>query len=63
METSKSKKPQMALYILLIIVGLVFAFGDFIPNEYVKFGVTIVSLCVGFFGAFATIGQSGSTNE
>ncbi|MDR2921178.1 MAG: hypothetical protein LBV72_17670 [Tannerella sp.] len=63
MGSNKSKKPQMLLCILLIIVGLVMACGNFIPNDYIKFGVTLVSLCVGVFGAFNALGQSGNTNE
>jgi len=63
MATNKSKKPQMLLYILLIVIGLVVACGSFIPNDYVKFGITLVCLCVGIFGTFSVIGQSGDTSE
>ena len=63
MTTNKSKKPQMFLFILLIIVGLVVACGSFISNDYVKFGITLVCICVGLFGTFSAIGQSGDTSE
>jgi len=63
MGSNKSKKPQMLLYILLIVVGLVVACSNFVPNDYIKFGITLVCLCVGIFGTFSAIGQSGDTNE
>ena len=63
MGSNKSKKSQILLFILLIIVGLVVACSNFVPNDYVKFGITLVCLCVGIFGAFSAIGQSGNTNE
>lgn len=63
MGSNKSKKSQLLLCLILTIVGLVVACGNFIPNDYIKFGVTLVCLCIGIFGTFSALGQSGNTNE
>lgn len=63
MGANKSRKPQLFLYVILIIVGLIVACGSFVPNEYVKFGIVLISLCVGVLGTFSVIGQSDDAGE
>lgn len=59
MATKRSKK-SVYLYILLIVLGTVFAFSSIITNDFLKLLIVMITLCVGLFGVMK--GLSSSVN-
>ncbi|MDR3267849.1 MAG: hypothetical protein LBT83_02130 [Tannerella sp.] len=57
METKQSNKFKKILYLLLIIVGCVFACSTIIANDYLKIAIVLVCICVGLFGILKSLGK------
>ncbi len=62
MATKKSKK-SVYLFLLLIVIGVVFAFSSIITNDYLKLVIVMVTLCVGLFGVMKGLSNPGNSTE
>lgn len=51
----------MTLYILIIVVGCVFAFSSIVSNEYIKLFIVLVAFAVGLYGVMR--GLSGNSED
>ena len=55
--SQKSSKGKNILYLAFIILGIVFACSNVIPNMYLKLAVVMIALGVGLYGLMMGINQ------
>lgn len=63
MSKKSSGKGRVFLYALLTIAGCVLACSSFVSNDYVKFLLVIVTLCVGLYGLMRGLSSSSSDRK
>lgn len=63
MSKNSSGKGRVVIYALLTLAGCVLACSSIISNDYVKFLLVIVTLCVGLYGLMRGLSSSSSDRE